>query len=189
MESITKFIENRMRLKVNKEKSSVSKSGTRHFLGFRLYLDPVKEEVKILLSDRTKRKMANKIKQLTPRNWGSKLEYCIKRLNLYLKGWMSYFQICTGSWEFKWIDAHIRRRLRCLKLKQWKKKRSIAKKLIARGVARKTAWRRIYMGSRSLWSLSIDIVTHKGLPNKYFEEEGLCCLAELWKAKNFVVSN
>ncbi len=188
MESITQFIEKRMRLKVNREKSAVSKSGDRHFLGFRLHRDPLEGEVKIFLSNRSKERIANKIKELTPRNWGGRLESCIQRLNRYLKGWTSYFHICSGNGEWKTIDSHIRRRLRCLILKQWKRKRTIARKLIARGVNKRTAWRRIYMGSRSLWSLSIDIVAHKGLPNKYFEEEGLCSLANLWKTKNIVVS-
>lgn len=189
MESITQFIEKRMRLKVNREKSSVSKSGDRHFLGFRLHRDPLEGEVKILLSNRSKERIAKRIKELTPRNWGSTLEHCITRLNRYLKGWTSYFHVCTGNNDCKTIDSHIRRRLRCLILKQWKRKRTIARKLIAKGVNRKTAWRRVYMRSRSLWSLSIDIVVHKGLPNKYFEKEGLCSLAELWKAKQIVISN
>lgn len=188
MESITHFIEKRLRLKVNREKSSVSKTGDRHFLGFRLQRGPLDGEVKILLSTRSKKRIANRIKELTPRNWGGKLENCIKRLNQYLKGWSSYFHICTKSWEFETIDSHIRRRLRCLILKQWKRKRTIARKLIARGVNRKTAWRRIYMGSRSLWSLSIDIVVHKGLPNRYFAKEGLCSLEELWETKTIEVS-
>lgn len=188
MESITQFIEKRMRLKVNKEKSSVSKTGSRHFLGFRLHRDPLEGEVKIFLSNRSKERIANKIKELTPRNWGSTLENCIKRLNRYLKGWTSYFHICTGNREHKTIDAHIRRRLRCLILKQWKRKRTIARKLIARGVNKKTAWKRIYMGSRSLWALSIDRAVHKGLPNKYFKEVELCNLADLWEIKNMVVS-
>jgi len=89
MESITRFIEERMRLKVNKEKSAVSKSGNRHFLGFRLHRDPLEGEVKILLSKRSKERIAKKIKELTPRNWGNAVENCIKRLNRYLKGWTS----------------------------------------------------------------------------------------------------
>lgn len=188
MESITLFIEKRMRLKVNREKSSVSKSGNRHFLGFHLHRDPLEGEVKIFLSNRSKERINKKVKELTPRNWGSTLENCIKRLNRYLKGWSSYFHICAGSGECKTIDSHIRRRLRCLILKQWRRKRTIARKLITRGVNKKTAWRRVYMGSRSLWSLSIDVAIHKGLPNKYFEKEGLCSLVKLWEMKNIVVS-
>lgn len=189
MESITYFIEKKMRLKVNKEKSSVSKSGDRHFLGFRLQRDPLEGEVKIFLSNRSKRNVAKKIKELTPRNWGSNLENCITKLNRYLKGWTSYFHICSGNHEHKTIDSHIRRRLRCLILKQWKRKRTIARKLIAKGVNKKTVWTRIYKGSRSLWALSIDIAVHKGLPNKYFEKEGLCSLAKLWEVKHMVISN
>ena len=153
-----------MRLKVNKEKSAVSKSGNRHFLGFRLHIDPPwKGKSRSSYPIDQKERIAKRVKELTPRNWGSAVENCIKRLNRYLKGWTSYFHICTGNGECKTIDSHIRRRLRCLILKQWKRKRTMARRLIARGVNKKTAWRRVYMGSRSLWSISIDFVTHKGL--------------------------
>lgn len=187
MESITRFIEKKMRLKVNKEKSTVSKSGRRHFLGFHLSRDPLEGEFNISLSDKTKERIDKRVVELTPRVWGNTLGNCIKRLNRYLKGWFSYFQLCTEDIEYQRIDAHIRRRLRCLILKQWKRKRTIAKKLIAKGVQKKTAWRRIYMGSRSMWSLSIDYVVHKGLPNKYFWEQGLCSLVSLWGGRNIVI--
>ncbi|MCP4502718.1 MAG: group II intron reverse transcriptase/maturase, partial [Deltaproteobacteria bacterium] len=74
----------------------------------------------------------------------------------YLKGWYGYFRICTrrASRSFQYLDAHIRRRMRAIQLKHWKKKRTIVRKLIQLGVRAKTAWRCVYEGRKSLWALS-----------------------------------
>ena len=183
MESITRFIEQRLRLKVNREKSAVSRTGQRHFLGFHLRRDPLEGEVQVSLSKRSKKRIRERIKELTPRNWGVNLKTCINRLNRYIKGWFGFFRICTSKGEFSTLDGRIRRRLRCFLLKQWKRKRTIARKLIQRGSNRKSTWKRVYMNSRSWWSLSRDLVVHRGLRNAYFAEEGLASLVELWEAK------
>ena len=180
MASVSGFIERRMRLKVNREKSAVSKPEHRHFLGFSL--GKCDGEVKISLSERTKSRISEKIKELTPRNWGGSLKSCIERINRYLSGWMAYFRICSES-EIRRLsgyDAHVRRRLRAIKLKQWRRRRTIAKALISLGVNKKTAWRRVYQGKKSLWALSYDYVANRGLRNAYFAELGLKSLQRLW---------
>ena len=73
MASLTGFIEGRMRLKVNKAKSAVARPEERHFLGFRLRVDPQTGIVEVLLSERTKRNAMERVRQLTPRNWGGTL--------------------------------------------------------------------------------------------------------------------
>ena len=73
MASLTEFIERRLRLRVNEAKSAVARPEERHFLGFRLRLDPQTGAVEVLLSERTKRNAMERIRQLTPRNWGSTL--------------------------------------------------------------------------------------------------------------------
>ncbi|MCP6756793.1 group II intron reverse transcriptase/maturase, partial [Klebsiella pneumoniae] len=70
MQSITRFIEKRLRLKVNTSKSAVSKPEQRHFLGFSLRREPLDGNVEVQLSERTKERMDNRIRELTPRNWG-----------------------------------------------------------------------------------------------------------------------
>ena len=71
MASLSEFIERRLRLKVNEAKSAVARPEDRHFLGFRLRVDPQTAIVEVLLSERTKRNAMERVRQLTPRNWGS----------------------------------------------------------------------------------------------------------------------
>lgn len=182
LESISKFIEKKLKLKVNQEKSAVSKPEKRHFLGFSLGKNKRNGKVEIKLSPRTRKRIASKIVELTPRNWGQSLDDCIKKLNTYLEGWMGYFRICTTSEQrqLKIYDAHIRRRLRAIKLKHWKRKRNIARALVTLGVSRKLAWRQVYTGKQSLWNLSHNMAVERGLKNSFFEDLGLKSLALLW---------
>ena len=185
MASVSRFIEKRLHLKVNQDKSAVARPEERHFLGFSLRVDVLTEEVEVQLSKRSIERICQRIVELTPRNWGNSLKRCIERINVYLKGWFGFFRICTAGaeWDFQRFDAHIRRRLRAIKLKQWKRKRTIARKLIQLGVRFKTAWRRVYAGRKSMWALSHDSAVHRGLRNAYFAERGLVTLVELFRAK------
>jgi hypothetical protein len=95
---------------------------------------------------------------------------------------MGFFRVCTGEElkTFGTLDAHIRRRLRALILKQCKRKRFIVRRLIRLGVKPKTAWNRVYQGRQSLWALSHNYAVDRGLCNAYFAERGLVSLAEKW---------
>lgn len=142
MASISRFIEGRLRLKVNLQKSAVARPEERHFLGFSLRVHPQEGTVEILLSERTKTRALQRIRELTPRSWGNSLRRCILKINEYLKGWYGFFGVCSAATEYtlRGLDARIRRRLRALLLRQWKRKRTIARKLISLGVKRRTAW-------------------------------------------------
>ena len=191
MASVKSFIEKRLRLRLNASKSAVSSPSSRHFLGFSLRWNPKAGDVDVRLSKRTQERIKERTRELTPRNWGGSLKSCIVRLNLYLQGWFGFFGICSASEEKKLrnLDAHIRRRLRAIQLKHWKRKRTIARNLIALGVHPKTAWRSVYEGRKSLWSLSWDSVAHKGMRNVYFAERGLLSLESLLFGKlNAVVA-
>jgi RNA-directed DNA polymerase len=181
MASMTGFIEGRLRLKVNQAKSAVARPEECHFLGFRLRLDPQSGTVEVLLSERTKRNAMERIRQLTPRNWGSKLESCIAQINAWLRGWHGFFGIASTSEQYtlRALDAHIRRRLRAIVLRHWKRKRTIARRLIALGVPRRSAWRQVYAGNKSWWALSHIAAVDHGLRNAYFAKRGLMFLVEL----------
>lgn len=184
--SISQFIEKRLRLKVNREKSAVAKPNGRHFLGFTLAWDKQTGEVEIGMSPRTKKRIAQRIVELTPRKWGRSLDDCILGLNQYLQGWINFFKICTPK-ELRLLngyDAHIRRRLRAIKLKHWKRKRYIVRALISLGVSCKTAWRNVYRAKQSLWKLSHNPAVERGLRNAYFAERGLKSLAQMWRNCN-----
>jgi group II intron reverse transcriptase/maturase len=185
MASLTRFIEGRLRLVVNGTKSAVARPEERHFLGFSLRSDPETDSVEVLLSKRSQDRLAERVRELTPRNWGSSLRSCIRRINAYLEGWFGFFGVCSGE-MLRFLaaaDAHIRRRLRAVQLAHWKRKRTIARKLIKLGVRRHSAWRSVYRGRQSLWALSHNSAVVRGLRNAYFAERGLVSLAGLMQAK------
>lgn len=188
MASIVGFIEGRMRLKVNAKKSAVARPEERHFVGFRLRRAPKDGEIEVRLSKRTKERIGEKIREMTPRNGGGSLASCIDRLNGYLRGWISFFGVCSRAelQTLHGLDAHIRRRLRAIVLKHWKRKRTMARRLIQLGVKPKTAWRGIYKGRQSLWALSHSPAVDRGLRNAYFAERGLVSLEQRWKELNSV---
>lgn len=186
MASLANFIERRLRLKVNADKSAVARPEERHFLGFSLRREPLEGEVEVLLSRRSQERLAAKVVELTPRNWGNTLAACISRVNAYLRGWLGHFGICTAGAErdMRTADAHIRRRMRAIQLTHWKRKRIIATKLTKLGVSKRAAWRNTYKGCRSWWGLSHSPAVERGLRNAYFAERGLVSLAEQWRGRH-----
>ncbi len=89
-----RFLERRLRLLVNEEKSQVARPEEIHFLAFRLRKAP-EGKVEVHISDRTKQRLDARIGELTPRNWGQSLARCMAETNRYLQGWIAYFRICT----------------------------------------------------------------------------------------------
>ncbi len=182
MTSVAKFIKRRLRLEVNESKSAVARPETRHFLGYRLQRQE-DGSVEVLLSERSVKRLRERTRELTPRSSGRSLKAIIEETNGYLNGWLGHFRVCTQGIEreVSGVDAHIRRRLRAIVLKHWKRKRTIARRLILLGVRPRTAWRRIYEGRKSLWVLSHDPAVDRGLRNAYFAERGLVSLKERFK--------
>jgi RNA-directed DNA polymerase len=152
MASLTEFIQGRLRLKINRSKSAVARPEDRHFLGFRLRLDPQSGTVEILLSERTKRNAMRRIRELTPRPWGRTLQSCILQVNAWLRGWHQFFRGCAPGEQFvlRALDAHVRRRLRAILLHHWKRRPTIVRNLIALGIKPRAAWQAAYSGRRSL---------------------------------------
>jgi group II intron reverse transcriptase/maturase len=181
MASLTGFIEGRLRLKINHDKSAVARPEDRHFLGFRLRLDPQTGSVEILLSERTKRNAMQTIRQLTPRQWGRTLDSCVLEINVWLRGWHQFFRIASPGEQFtlRALDAHIRRRLRAILLHHWRRRPTIVRNLIALGVEPRAAWQGVYSGRRSLWALSHVPQVDRALRPRVFADRGLLSLVEL----------
>src|SRR5262249_42961147 len=180
MESIRKFIERRLRLVVNEEKSSISRPNDLTFLGFQLGKTPA-GKITVGLSQRTEDRLATRIPELTPRTWGQSVAACFEKVNSYLRGWLGYFRLCTeeGISSFGGYDAHIRRRIRAVIVRQKKRPRHLYRHLKERGVsegmAAKTAFHR-----RGPWHRSASFGMHKAYPNSWFAAR-LVSLAEEWR--------
>ena len=183
MASIKSFIERRLRLKINERKSAVALPEERHFLGFSLRRKPEDGSVEVRLSKRSKERIDAKVRELTPRNWGNSVRACIRQVNAYLLGWVEFFGICTEGIERELgaLDAHIRRRLRAIELKHWKRRRTIAKKLIRLGAKAQTAWYSVYSNRKKLWALSHTPVVDRTLRKRHWSDLGLASLQERWR--------
>lgn len=171
MEALTRFIEERLRLKVNAEKSEVARPEQVHFLGFSLLRWKEGEEVRVIPSKRSRERLERKVRELTPRNLGKPLAWCIERINQYVKGWVGYFRLCTSGHSASYlrrVDAHIRRRLRAIIVRQKKRPRLLRKHLIARGVSPKVAAKAAYAGRD--WRRSHTRGMHRAYPNAWFHE-------------------
>lgn len=179
LESIRRFIEGRLRLKVNEEKTTVDRPGNLHFLGFRLTRNP-EEQVEVHLSSRSVQRLLRRFRELTPRTWGQSLQACLEQANRYLQGWIAYFRICTekGARHFRQLDAHIRRRLRMIILRQkGRRARYLYRHLLARGVSQGAAKQAAYC-RRGPWNRSNRPGLTRAYPNAWFGER----LVSLWSA-------
>ena len=185
MASVTDFIERRLRLKVNAAKSAVARPEERHFVGFRLRRKPLDGAVEVLLSKRSKERVAKRVAELVPRNWGRTLDACILKVNTYLRGWIGFFGIITDAERrtLHGLDAHIRRRLRALQLRHWKRKRTIIRALIALGAKRRTVFRCVLDGRKGIWALSHTSATDRAMRNSHWDARGLDSVEQLWEAK------
>ena len=183
MASVTRFIEKRLRLQVNASKSAVARPATRHFLGFRLCRKASEGTVEIQLSERSEKRLRERIRELTPRTWGQSVSSCIDAINGYLQGWLGHFAICTyrARRTFVDADAHIRRRLRAIKLAHWGTKLTIARRITKLGVSRHTAFRAVYSGRKSVWALSHQAAIDRALSTSYWAKQGLISVEGAWK--------
>lgn len=176
MASIRRFLESRLRLQVNEEKSKVARPERIHFLGFRLGKTK-KGPIAVHLSDRTKDRLNTRIRELTPRNWGRSVAECLGRANRYLRGWVAYFRICTeeGAAIFQRFDAHLRRRMRAILIRQKKRPRHLFRHLRQCGVSVGDAAETAYC-HRGPWHMSNTKGINKAYRNAWFADH----LVSLW---------
>ena len=174
MESISKFITDKLKLKVNESKSKVDRPWRRKFLGFRL---TVSKQTKRSIAPKSLRRFKQRVRALTSYRRGVSIEQLIEKLNRYLIGWRGYFGYCQSRSVLGELDSWIRRRLRCVYWRRWKRgKRRFAelRRLgIGKDLAAKTA------GSpHGPWHLSRSPALSYAFPNAHFDSLGLALLAE-----------
>ena len=131
--SITKFIEKKLGLKVNAEKSKVTRPTQTKYLGFSFWKSP-KGQWKPKPHLKSYQKLVRKLKQLTDRSWSISLDNRIKKINYVVRGWVNYFRIANMKNKITKIDEHLRVRVRVIIWKQWKKIRKKCESLQKLGV-------------------------------------------------------
>ena len=148
MRNLTRFIEEKLGLKVNMTKSKVGRPQGLKYLGFGFYFDSHAHGYKVKPHAKSVEKFKVRMKQLTRRNWGVSNSYKVEKLNQLIKGWINYFRIGEMKWICKDMDAKIRRRLRMYIWVHWKTPENRAKNLMKLGMYRQKAYAIAYSGSR-----------------------------------------
>jgi len=172
MESITRFLEKRLRLKVNREKSAVDRPWRRDFLGYTMTWH---RQPKLRVSPDSIQRIRGKIRELMRKARGCSLKKVIGELVPLLRGWINYFRLSSIKIAFEELDGWIRRRLRCVIWQHWKKPRTRAKKLIKKGMERETAYISAYNGRGAWWNSGASHM-HSAFPAKWFTQQGLISL-------------
>jgi len=147
MKSITRFIEEKLGLKVNAEKSKVDKPKGIKYLGFGFYFDSFAKAYKARPHPKAVTKFKAQMKKLTCRSWGVGNDYKVLKLNQLIRGWINYFKIGSMKGLCQRLDSNIRFRLRMCIWKHWKTPQNRAKNLIKLGISRKFAWSTAYYGA------------------------------------------
>ncbi|MDL2249627.1 group II intron reverse transcriptase/maturase [Lachnospiraceae bacterium OttesenSCG-928-J05] len=148
MKSISRYIEEKLGLKVNVAKSKVDKPKGIKYLGFGFYYDSFAKQYKARPHAKSVARFKARMKQLTCRSWGVSNDYKIQKLNQLIRGWVNYFRIGSMKRLCGGLDKQIRYRLRMCIWKHWKTPKNRAKNLIKLGINRKYAWTTAYSGGR-----------------------------------------
>jgi RNA-directed DNA polymerase len=174
--SVTNFLKDKLKLKVNEEKSAVDRPSNRKFLGFSFLRWGL--GVKIRISPQSLDKVKDKIREITKSNWSISLEERIRILNSYLRGWMGYYALTDDPSILDNISSWIRRRLRMVVWNQWKKPiaryRNLRKLKLSDSEARKVAY-----NSSGAWSNAYSRSVHTAMNNKFWTKCGLLNLSQL----------
>jgi group II intron reverse transcriptase/maturase len=170
MESITQYIEDRLKLRVNRGKSAVDRATKRPLLGFRFLYR--KGDVVVAVDWKARTRAKDRLRQLTSRRWGVSMERRITEINRFTVGWTAYFALADTPWPFEELDKWLRRRLRQVRWKQWKLVRTRLRKLRAAGIPEGDA-RRWANSRKGYWRISNSNVLHLALPNAYWADLGL----------------
>jgi len=179
MTSLSRFLEEQMKLKVNRDKSAVDRPANRVFLG---YSFTAHQHPKIRVPQKTCQKMREKLKDRFRAGRGRKLETVIqKELNPLLRGWMNYFRLSETKSFAEELDSWVRRRLRCILWRQWKRAATRFKRLVAQGLDRVRAHKSASNG-RGSWYNSAASHLHAAYPSKAFEQMGLINLLDRLKS-------
>jgi len=148
MRNLTRFIEEKLGLKVNMTKSKIDKPKGLKYLGFGFYFDSHAKQYKAKPHQTSVQKFKMKMKKLTSRSWGVSNSYKVEKLNQLIRGWINYFKIGSMKTLCRELDSNIRYRLRMCIWKHWKTPHNRAKNLIKLGVNRKKAFATAYSGHR-----------------------------------------
>jgi RNA-directed DNA polymerase len=178
MESLTHFIEKRLRLKVNRDKSAVGRPWARKFLGYSMTWH---KKPRLKVAPQSVTRLKDHIREVLRKGRGRSVGRVITDLRPLLTGWMEYYKYSEVKVTFEQLDEWLRRKLRCILWRQWKKPRTRAKKLIQRGIAQTRAYASAYNGHGPWWNAGASHM-NAAAPVKWFAEQGLVSLLAMHRS-------
>jgi RNA-directed DNA polymerase len=165
--SVTAFLEGRLKLRVNRTKSAVAPVQERKFLGHRLLADGT-----LIIAPQSLDRARDRIREITRRNRGVSFEETVRQLNSFLTGWVTYFRYAKAKSALDHLGGWVRRKLRCVRLKQRKRAKSITAFLHGLGVPWDQCWTTAACG-KGWWRLAHTPAAQQGMNNAWFQTQGL----------------
>jgi len=174
MQSITEYLEKKLKLQVNQDKSAVDRPWRRKFLGFSFYNK--KDGVGIRVHAKPLDKFKDRVRETLSRSNGLSMEQRIRAVNYLIIGWVNYFELADMKKRAAELDEWIRRRLRMCMWKQWRKIRTRHDNLVKLGVEDTKAWQ--YANTRKgYWRIAGSPILSRSLTNEYLEKLGFVSLS------------
>lgn len=178
MASVTAFLEGKLRLKVNKKKSAVAPVGERQFLGHRLG-----KRGGLGIGRRSLDRAKDRLRDITRRNRGISLGQMVAEVNRFVVGWVAYYRDAQCRSTLRDLDGWLRRKLRCVRLKQCKGAATVAAFLRENGVRERPA-RQLASSGKGWWRLSLSEQAKRAMPNDWFHALGLVSMVDRFGALN-----
>lgn len=172
MSSITRFLAKHLRLKVNLSKSAVDRPWRRKFLGYSMTFH---RQPRLKAAPKSIDRLKGKVREVLRSGRGRNLKTVIDTLTPLLRGWVNYFRLVEVKGVFEELDGWIRRKLRCIRWRQWKRNYTRAKNLMKRGLGEERAWKSVLNGRGPWWNSGASHM-NEAFPKRYFDELGLVSL-------------
>ena len=174
MSAITAFLEQRLRLKVNADKSAVARPWERKFLGYSMTWH---RKPKLKIASQSRKRLEEKIRQMQRQARGKSLRQVIERLNPVLRGWMAYFRLTEVKGVLEELDGWLRHKLRALLWRQWKRVYTRARNLMKAGLDKVRAWQSATNGRGPWWNGGASHM-NQAFPKSWFDRMGLVSLLD-----------
>lgn len=179
LDSVTAVVEQRLKLKVNREKSKVVPASVMTMLGFGFYFTRG-GKVRIRVDPKALRRLKARLRELTSRRWSIAMDERIAKINRFITGWMGYFQLSDTPRVFSDLDEWFRRRMRQIRWKEWKRPKTRRSNLLKLGINEHFSSKWGYSG-KGYWRIAGSAVLQRALPNSYWNDQGLHMLKPTWQ--------
>jgi group II intron reverse transcriptase/maturase len=174
MAAITGYLERKLKLRVNRDKSAVERPWKRKFLGYSITWH---KQARLKIAESSVRRLKDRVREITVGNTSRNLDKTVAALNPVLRGWMSYFRLTEVKGVLEELDGWIRRKLRCLLWRQWKRPATRNKRLQARGLDATRAWKSASNGRGPWWNAGAAHM-NAACPKGFFASLGLVSLLD-----------